>query len=186
VINKILNRTQPEFIYGAMAAALVFVVLGSYLYLFKDSWAEYALMKETRTTLQEMVNSGTQLSSAILQSRQQVDALIKELNGKSPQLPVNQLVAHTIDRLDRISAHHDIQLISVIPDTPKSVATFEELPFSIEVTGTYQGLASWLLETEKNLGFLMVKHFEILPITGGELLAMRLEMVSYRLPELAI
>jgi len=187
VIKKILNRTQPEFIYGAMVSVIVFFILGSYLYLFKDAWAEYALIKETRATLQETVDSsGSQLSNAILQSQQQVDALIKVLHGESPGLPVNQMIALTIDRLDRISAHHDIQLISVIPDTLKSIAAFEELPFSIEVNGTYQQLAGWLQEIETNLSPMVVKHYEIIPISGEELLTMRLEMVSYRLPELAI
>ena len=186
VINRVLNRTQPEFIYGAMAAALVFFILGSYLYLFKDSWAEYTLMKETRTTLQETVASGTQLSSAILQSQQQVEALVKELQGESPQMPVNQMATVTIDRLDRISAQHDIKLISIIPDTPKSIDRFEEVLFTIEVTGPYQRLASWLQEVEKDLGPMVVKKFEIIPKTGEEQLTMRLELVSYRLPEFAI
>jgi len=109
VINKILNRTKPEFIYGAMVSVLIFFVLGSYLYLFKDAWAEYVLIKETRTTLQETVDNGSQVTSAILQSQQQLVALIKELNGENPELPVNQMIALTIDRLDRISAHHDMQ-----------------------------------------------------------------------------
>jgi len=186
MIRKILNRTQPEFIYGAMLCALVFFVLGSYLYLFKDAWAEYALIKETRITLQETVDSGSQLSGAIFEGQRQVDALIKELHGESPGLPVNQMIAITIDRLDRISAHHDIQLVSVIPDTLKSIAAFEELPFSIEVIGTYQQLDGWLQEIETNLSPMVVKLYEIIPISGEELLTMHLEMVSYRLPELAI
>jgi type IV pilus assembly protein PilO len=186
VIKKILTQTQPVFIYGAMVSALIFFVLGSYLYLFKDAWDEYALMKETRTTLQETVDSGSQLSSAILQSRQRVDALVKELHGENPELPVNQTIALTIDRLDRISAQHDIQLISVIPDTLKRLDKFEELPFSIEVIGSYQQLADWLQEIETKLSPMVVKHFEIMPTTGKEQLTMRLEMISYRVPEQVI
>jgi Tfp pilus assembly protein PilO len=186
MIEKILNRTQPPYIYGALAAAIVLFVLGAYLYLFKDAWAEYALMKTTHATLAETVASGTQLSSTILRNRQQVDALVGRLQGESQQLPINQMIARTIDRLDRISAQHKIQLISVIPDAPKSIASFEELPFAIEVVGNYQQLANWVGEIENNLGPMVIKHFEIIPMTGEEQLTMRLEMVSYRLPVHAI
>jgi Tfp pilus assembly protein PilO len=186
VIEKILNRTQPGFIYGGMIAAIVLVVLGAYLYLFKDAWAEYRLLQTTRTTLNETVASGTELSSAILRSQQQVDALVKRLQGESPRLPVNQMIARTLDRLDRIAAQHDIQLISVNPETSKSIASFAELPFSIEVKGNYQRLTNWLGATEKELDPMMVKELEIIPVTGKDELTMRLELVSYRLPELAI
>lgn len=181
--EKILHRTQPAFIYGAMASVIVLVVLGSYLYLFRDAMAEYALLQETRTMLQETVASGAQLTSAISHSQQQIETLRQRLEGESPRLPVNQMIAHTIDRLDRIAAQHEIQLISVSPDKPKAVTSFEELPFSVEVIGKYQHLASWLGTVEKNLAPMVVKHFEIIPLTGEELLTLRMEMVSYRLPE---
>jgi hypothetical protein len=35
---------------------------------------------------------------------------------------------------------------------------------------------------EQELGPMVVKHFEITPQTGLDLLTMRLEMVSYRIP----
>lgn len=165
-----------------MASAIVLFVLGSYLYLFKDSLAEYALMKETRTMLQEAVDSDAQLAVAITDRQHQVEALAKRLQGESSPLPVNQLVAQTIDRLDRIAAHHDIQLVSVTSDEPKLVASFEGLPFSIEVVGKYQRLAGWLREVEINLSPMVVKQFEIIPLPGEEPLTMRVEIVSYRLP----
>ena len=186
MIEKILNRTQPNFIYGAMASAIVLFVLGSYLYLFKNSLAEYALMKETRTMLQETEDSDTQLAGAISDRQRQVEALLKRLQGESSPLPVNQLVTLTIDRLDHIAAHHDIQLVSVTPDEPKPVASLEELPFSIEVVGKYQHLAGWLHEVEKDLSPMVVKQFEIIPLSGEEPLSMRVEIVSYRLPMHAI
>ncbi len=182
VLEKILNRTQPGFIYGAMAAILVLSVLFAYLYLFKKPLAEYGQMKERRILLQETVDSGAQLANDISDCRQQIDALTKRLQGDSPLLPVNQMIAHTIDRLDSISSRHDIQLISVTPDKIQSVNIFEETPFSIEVRGNYQGLVDWLRGVEQELAPMVVKHFEITPQTGLDLLTMRLEMASYRIP----
>jgi Tfp pilus assembly protein PilO len=182
VIDKILNRTQPVFVYGAMAAALVLFVLFAYLYLFKKPLVEYGQLKESRILLQATVDSGTQLSKDISDCRQQVDDLTKRLRGESPLLPVNQMVAHTIDRLDSISSHHDVYLISVTPDKPKIVSVFEEIPFLIEVRGNYQDLVEWLHGVEQELGPMVVKHFEIAPQNGLDLLAMRLEMVSYQIP----
>jgi Tfp pilus assembly protein PilO len=165
-----------------MTAALVLFVLFASLYLFKKTIAEYGQMKERRILLQATVDSGAQLSNDISDCRQQVDTLTKKLHGENPPLPVNQMVAQTIDRLDSISSDHDIQLISVTPKKPQSVNIFEEIPFSIEVRGGYKGLADWLRSVEQELGHMVVKHFEITTQTGWNLLTMRLEMVSYRTP----
>jgi len=180
VIDKILNQTQPRFVYGTMAAVLVLFVLFASLYLFKKTITEYGQMKERRILLQAIVDSGAQLSNDISDYRQQVDALTKRLQGESPLLPVNQMIAQTIDRLDSISSRHDIQLISVTPEKPQSVNIFEEIPFSIAVKGDYRGLVDWLRSVEQELGHMVVKHFEITTQTGWGLLTMRLEMVSYR------
>lgn len=163
-----------------MAAALVLFILFTSQYLFKKTIAEYGQMKERRILLQATVDSGAQLAKDISDCRQQVDTLNKRLQGESPLQPVNQMVAHTIDRLDSISSHHDIQLISVTPEKPQSVNIFEEIPFSIEVRGDYKGLADWLRSVEQELGHIVVRHFEITTQTGWDLLTMRLEMVSYR------
>jgi type IV pilus assembly protein PilO len=182
VLDKIINRTQPRFIYGAMAAMLVLVVLLSYLYLLKKPLAEYGQMKERRILLQATVASGAQLANDISDSRRQVDALTQRLTGKSLLLPINQMIAHTIDRLDSISSRHAIQLISVTPDKAQTTNIFEEIPFTIEVRGNYQGLVDWLRRVEQDLAPMVVNHFEISSQTGPDLLTMRLKMVSYRMP----
>ena len=182
MLDKIINRTQPGFIYGALAAMLVLVVLFAYLYLLKKPLAEYGQMKERRILLQATVDSGAQLANDISDRRRQVDALTQRFHGQSPLLPVNQMIAHTIDRLDSISSRHAIQLISVTPDKAQPTNIFEEIPFTIEVRGNYQGLVDWLRRVEQDLTPMVVNHFEITPQTGLDLLTMRLKMVSYRMP----
>ncbi len=177
--NINLNSMPSRIIYMAMVSVIGLTLLASYLYLFKKPYQEYTQLKENRDLLQKTVDSGTQLSQNILIVKEKVDGIKKELQGDGPVMPLNKMIAHTIDRLDTISSHHTIQLLSVKPTSPKKVFMFKEIPFSIEVSGQYYSIYQWLQEVEEGLGPMVVKKFEIIPQSSESNLLMKLNMVSY-------
>jgi Tfp pilus assembly protein PilO len=103
------------------------------------------------------------------------------LQGQTPPLSNSKMVAHVISRLDNISSKHAIKLLGVRPAPPGTVKYFEELPFSIEVSGNYFSLFEWLQEVEGELGPMVVKKINIHPVKSTQKQIMQLNMVSYRL-----
>jgi Tfp pilus assembly protein PilO len=172
---------SPLSIYGTMVAIVVMTCLAAYLYGFKKPLQEYKLLKANSQILEAKVESGAGTSREIGHIQSEIDILTKRLQGQTPYLSNSKMVAHVISRLDIISSKHAVQLLGVRPATPGTVKYFEELPFSIEISGNYFSLFDWLQEVEMELGPMVVKKINIAPISGTQEQMMRLNMVSYRL-----
>lgn len=182
-MNGLLNRMSPLSIYGTMVAIVVMTCLAAYLYGFKKPLQDYKLLKADTQILEAKVGSGDGLSLKLAGLQSEIDALAKRLQGETPSLSNSQMVAHVISSLDNISSKHAVQLLGVRPDSPGTVKYFEELPFSIEISGGYFSLFNWLQEVEKELGPMVVKTINIAAIGGTQEQMMRLNIVSYRLQQ---
>jgi len=180
-MNALLNKMSPLSIYGTMVAVVIMTCLASYLYGFKKPLQDYKLLKANSQILEAKVESGAGTSQEIRRIQSEIDSLKERLQGQTPSLSNSQMVAHVISSLDNISSMHTVQLLGVRPATPGTVKYFEELPFSIEISGSYFSLFDWLQEVERELGPMVVKKINIAPISGTQEQMMRLNMVSYRL-----
>ncbi len=175
-----LHNIPTRMIFLAMAATLFCTILASYLYLFKTPLRDYKRLQMNRTLLEAKIENEGNLSGEIDALAQEVQNIIYTLQGKTPLLPVSEMIAHTIGRLDAISRRHDIELVSIRPGGLNRVHMFEEIPFAIEVLGNYFKLYGWLRDVEKELGPMVVKNFELGSKSMDDKLLMKLSMVSYR------
>ena len=179
--NTLLNKMSSQTIYGTMVAVVILTGLAAYLYVFKKPIQDYKLLKAETKLLEAKVESGVGISHKLAGIQSEIDMLQKGLQGQTPPLSNSKMVAHVISRLDNISSKHAIQLLGVRPAPPGTVKYFEELPFSIEVSGNYFSLFEWLQEVESELGPMVVKKINIQPISSTQKQIMQLNMVSYRL-----
>jgi len=182
-MNSLLNRLSPTSLYGTMAAVLVLTCLTAYLYGFKKPLQAYKLLKMDTKLLEAKVEGNSGMSLEVARIQDEIADLTKRLQGEAPTLSHSQMVAHVINRLDIISAKHSVQLLGVRPTAPGSSKYFEELPFTIEVSGNYFSLFDWLQDVEKDLGPMVVKKIDIDPAGGTQEQTMRLNLVSYRLKQ---
>jgi Tfp pilus assembly protein PilO len=180
MMENILKNTQPQLIYTVMVASISLFTLASYFYLVKKPLNEYQKLQQARILLQAKTESNTELSTDIERLNDEVNQLSKHLHGESPIQPVKEIFADKMDRLDNISSHHKIQLLSVKPDSPKTIAMFKEISFDVEVAGRYLQLYKWLHEVERQFGSMVVKQFEIQPKVNSKKLLIRMKMASYR------
>ena len=73
-----------------------------------------------------------------------------ELYGGSSQLPPEKMESYIVDRLDHLSAAHEVELVGVTPGEPEEVLMFDEVPYDVEVSGEYFALFRWLREVERD------------------------------------
>jgi hypothetical protein len=99
-------------------------------------------------------------------------------------LPMKQMEAFIIGRLQSISWRNDVQLVGVEPADGGLAGEFSELLFDVELHGRYLDMFAWLESTKEELGFVVIKQFEMTPISqaGAEEpeLRVNLTMASYR------
>jgi len=74
-------------------------------------------------------------------------------------LPLKQVEAYVIGRLQKISWRNKVDLVSVEPSSGQQVQIFSETLFNIELVGEYDNIYRWLWDAKNELGFVVVKEY---------------------------
>lgn len=180
MISYLQKNFQPQMLVFLLASLLLLTITAAYLYLLKKPYSEYRQSQQTLALLENELVTGLSLSNLIEASEQSIAQLDKQLYGSSQQLPINQVIAFVIGKLDLIADKHNVKLVSVKPGSVENRQIFLELPFIIELTGQYLSLYEWLNDIEKALGPIVVKQFTISPKNSTDDRQVQLTIVSYR------
>ncbi|MCU7886113.1 MAG: hypothetical protein KZQ82_18130, partial [Candidatus Thiodiazotropha sp. (ex Lucinoma annulata)] len=112
--------------------------------------------------------------------------LAHQLHGDMAGLPAKQMESYIIGRLQKVSWETDVELISVKPGDGQRVQMFQESLFEVEIHAKYFNFFNWLQTIGRELGFIVVKKYEINTINkelSNPELKIVLTMVSYRVVE---
>ncbi len=156
------------------------MLLAGFLYVLKQPLRELKKSRQTVTSLQREIKIKRPLHKQIKMLQNTVNDLDKQLNGAAPKLADNQMVAFVIGQLDNIAAQHDVELLSVEPGQASKIFNFRELLFNVELEGNYFSLFQWLYQLEKELGPIVIKHFDIQVNPATKQRKMSLVIASYR------
>ena len=161
-----------EILALVMATILVCLLLLGWKYVLEGSFGRYKELTGVRDRIEELVANG--------ETVREITLLNQKLRGEQPLLSSEEITAHVIGHLDRISREHNVTLASVTPGSINKVLMFEEVPFDIEVTGKYVDLYSWLYEVTAQLGPMVISQFRISYNPGAPLLNMDVKLASYK------
>lgn len=178
-----VEKIEPRLMMLVMAGVflLVCVLLASSLVIpqFKD----FRAIIKAETLLQSSASSGEEMTALFASTNQNIEQLEQALHGEMANLPVQQLESFIIGKLQKISWQNRLELVSVRPGKGDKVQNFKEILFDVELRGKYFNFFSWLQTLSKDLGFVVIKTFDIQPRENNEAdpdLTVRLTMVSYR------
>lgn len=163
------------------SAALVMTALASWV--IWPEIREFRNSQDTLMVLEGVTNSGNALAQELVALQGTVKALDQQLHGDMVNMPENQLEAFIIGGLQGISWRNNVDLLSVKPGKGEAVQIFEEVLFDVVVAGDYFDLFVWLQELDDELGFVVVKNFNISQFVkpdGPQRVKARLTIVSYR------
>ena len=168
---------------GLGIVGLVLAALGSYLVL--PQWKAYRGADMSLTLLKANAQQGASLDAELAALQDEVAGLERTLKGDAANLPAKKMQAFVIGRLQTISWRNDVELIGIKPREGQPVAQFRELIFDVELRGDYFNFFNWLNSISKELGFVVVKSFELAPSneeTDGPdpLLDVKLTVAAYR------
>ena len=183
MIQASLQQLDPRSL--RLILALVWAVLAAALlmYALKPQVLSYRQGAASRHLLENRLGDEIQLKRDIDRVRLDIDALRQKLQGDVEDVPLNQMESYLIGRLQGVSWGANVELIAVKPGHAARVLGFEEMAFEVEVRADYQALYAWLGELAEKLGFILVKRYDIAPVSAGkeaDQLRMQLTMVFYR------
>lgn len=133
--------------------------------------------------LEKAAQDGSELDRHLQDQYANIDELKYRLHGDMANLPVKEVEAFIIGRLQKISWGNDVELVSVEPATGERVQIFQEILFHVELVGQYEDLYQWLLEARSDLGYVVIKEYSMSRNNNADespLLLAELSLASYR------
>jgi len=138
------------------------------------------------SVLEEAAQDGGELERHLQEQHAKIEELRFRLHGDMANLPVRQVEAYIIGRLQKVSWNNAVELVSVEPAIGERVQIFQEILFNVRLVGQYDDLYHWLRETREDLGYVVVKEYALTRHDNeddGPLLAANLSLASYRAVE---
>lgn len=163
---------------------LTFVVIfgGVFNFVVSPRIDAYRGVTEIEDTLSRVIENGDLLDEQLSKLAVDVSSLQRRLHGDMASLPEKEIESHVIGKLQRLSWQNDVQLIGIEPAVGDTIDSFRELLFRVNLTGDYHDLYQWLQDVSGELGFVLVKQYEMRPIDTLSVepkLAVKLTMATY-------
>jgi len=181
-LDKIGARDFHLILLGVGLAATVLAISAVFLPGFKA----YRSATKTVAILEETRVSNDDLDRQLEERRDNIEQLKFRLYGDMANLPLRQVESYVIGRLQDISWRNDVELISVKPTSGQQVQIFTEVLFNIELIGEYSNIYRWLWDAKNELGFIVVKEYEMRRrdnIDDNPRLVTEISLASYRAQE---
>lgn len=183
-MQAILASIDTRRLVLILTGVFVLLSVAMVTYMVIPQIKQYRAALTNHGVLTQVAEGGHTLELQLQALKQQVSELETQLHGDMANLPLQQMEAVIIGRLQKISWHNGIELISVEPGLGQRIHTFNESLFHVRLVGDYHSLYQWLESIRRELGFVVIKRFEITPQRsehdGTIRLGVNLTMVSYR------
>lgn len=178
---KQFDRRQLSMIGGGVLALLAVAL---FTYVLQPRFKEFHASRASYSLLEAAVGRSAGLDAQVAQLEAHVEVLERTFHGDMANLPLKQMEAYIIGRLQGISWDNDVQFVGVQPEDGGLSGPFRELLFNVELQGQYFDVFAWLEAVREQLGFVVIKQFEMRPISASGTdepeLQVSLTMASYR------
>lgn len=185
-MQELLNRISLRELHLALSGlGAVVTVAVIFSVVVPQAKALAAANNEVRV-LEEAAADSAKLEQHLQSLHTRIEDLRYRLHGDMANLPVEQVEAFIIGRLQRISWGNDVELVSVEPGNGDRVQIFQEILFNVQLAGQYDDLYRWLWDAREELGFVVVKEYSLSRQDSDDdrpVLVAELSLASYRAVE---
>ncbi|PLY15054.1 MAG: hypothetical protein C0631_07960 [Sedimenticola sp.] len=182
-MRGVISRQEPRTLGMLLVMLLLAITVLLFTFVQWPAIKNYRAALESREHLGANIRTSEQLVERLAMEKASIEALNKRLHGDMTGLPIEQMEAYVIGRLQKLSWNAGVELIGVRPREGQQVEIFREILFDVEVTGRYFDFFNWLRSVGNDLGFVVVKSFEIRPVNTTQEdpeLRVVLGMAAYR------
>ena len=181
-LERHLERIDPRQLRLMLGGGLL-LLAALFFSLLWPQVKHYRALRHSHGILQQASTNQAELAQQMTALRVEIADMRHRLHGDMADLPLKQVEAHVIGLLQRLCSRHHMELASVIPRPGETVHVFRETVLDLEVRGDYPDFFNWLQDLQDELGFLVVKQYEITPIEPDQALprvAVKIQIAAYR------
>lgn len=174
------DRREFSLIMGLTGVAVISLL---FTYLVLPKIKIYRSIAQTEDTLSKVVENGDLLETQLTQLHRDIDSLQRRLHGDMATLPEKEIEAYVVGKLQRMSWQNNVQLVGIEPSAGATIESFHEILFRVSLNGDYFDLYRWLRDVSSELGFVLIKQYEMKPmdnLSQNPRLSVSLTMATYR------
>ena len=170
-----------------LAVCGVILLLGAaFAYGFLPKVNELRGLLESREVLAQVSATDTGAEGEITRLNDAIESLRTRLQGDMANLPLREMESFILGRLQTISWRNNMTLVGVEPTMGETVEMYREVLFRVELTGDYFSLLEWLGDVSSELGFVVIKEFQLGVAQAdpqAPVLTTRLLLAAYRVKD---
>ena len=182
-MQDFLKKVKLRELRLLLAGVGVLVIVISFTVLVLPQIKAYRIAIRNVDVLQNASQDGSELEKQLQDLQTGIENLKYRLHGDMANLPVREVEAYIVGRLQRISWNNDVELVSVEPAAGERVQVFQEILFNVQLVGEFEDLYRWLWEARNELGFVVVKEYGMVrrdQVDDNPRLMADLSLASYR------
>ncbi|MDH3642139.1 MAG: type 4a pilus biogenesis protein PilO [Gammaproteobacteria bacterium] len=160
-MEHLLNQLDGRQLKLIAACGAIVLIAAIVNYGFWPKIQELGALRESRAVMTQVTATQVSAEAEIARLDDEVKTLSHRLQGDMANLPVRQMEAFIIGRLQNISWRNDITLVGVEPAIGESVEMYREVLFRVELSGDYFSLLDWLGDVSSELGFVVIKEYQL-------------------------
>ena len=184
-MQDFFDNAEPRLVAMLLVGLVVLIVGAEATYLVWPQFKKFQAQNTSHVLLESTVANSDSLSSQLINIDTEVKDLLRQLHGDMAQLPVKEMESSVIGRLQKVSWATNVELISVKPGSGGQIQNFRERLFQVKLRAGYHNFFEWLQTVNQELGYIVVKEFEITPNDPKSLsnpkLDLTLTLISYRI-----
>ena len=184
-MQDFIENAEPRVVAMMLVGIVLLVSIIEVTYLLWPQVKSFRTLHASHQVLEQAVTSDDSLSNQLQRIDAEVQDLSHQLHGDMARLPAKQMESFVIGRLQKVSWATQVELLSVQPGSGNQVQNFRESLFEVKLNARYHDFFEWLQTVNHELGYIVVKKFEIRPDERDALqnpeLSLVLTLVSYRM-----
>lgn len=160
-LNTLLNRIDAwQFIAGLTVFSSL-VVYSIFVWLIQPKWQDYQHHKKLYEQFNRINQLSTSIESNIVSLKDENSNLEAELTKNQLTMPLQNLTAMMISKLEQLAKHHKLKITKLEPSHGQEIALFKKSIFDIDIEGQYPNLYAWTKAIESELNFIHIEKYQI-------------------------
>ena len=184
-MQDFIENADPRSVLMMLIGVVLLVAAVEVTYLLWPQIKQFRELHASHQLLKQAATSNDSLGDQLKKIDAEVQDLSRQLHGDMARLPARQMESFVIGRLQKVSWATEVELISVQPGSGKQVQNFRESLFEVRLNARYHDFFEWLQTVNDELGYIVVKKFEIRQdqndVLANPELSLALTLVSYRM-----
>lgn len=179
----LLDKLDVRSLNLIMGGFTLVLAAALFSYLLWPQVKAFRAATESRDSLQSVVANDNKLLETLSTLRNEVHGLRQSLHGDLAALPTKEMQGYIIGRLQGISWRNSVEFLGMQPREGEPIEKFQEILFDVHLLGDYFDLYNWLRDASKELGFVVIKQYQMAPMNPNARdvrLGVKMTMAVYR------